>query len=58
MICVAPYKSLKNLSTESGTVEKNKLMQQYPFSIWMNLFLSWLVEEMGQQIVKVSAHIS
>jgi len=33
-------------------------MQQYPFSIWMNLFLSWLVEEMGQQIVKVSAHIS
>jgi len=58
VICVAPYKSLKNFSTESGTSRKNKLMQQYPFSIWMNLFLSWLVEEMGQQIVKVSAHIS
>jgi len=46
VICVAPYKSLKNFSTESGTSRKNKLMQQYPFSIWMNLFLSWLVEEM------------
>jgi len=46
VICIARYKSLKNFSTEIGSSRKKKLMQQYPSSIWMNLFLSWLVEEM------------
>jgi hypothetical protein len=38
VICIACYKSLKNFSTESGSSRKEKLMQQYPSSIWINLF--------------------